>query len=322
MQLSFLDDGPVLLDDRFPLPCDRPFTTRQALATGVGAHVLTRLVRDGYLYRPLKGVYVPAQVELTREVRGQVIGLCAPAGSVITDWSATWYWTGLDHPSSQRGPGPLSVFRFRGHGRLRNQLVASGQRWLRPSDVVPLSSHVTVTSPIRTAWDLGRFSRRIVAIGGMDALARHGTFTVAELVADVERFRKQRGVVQLRELAPLVDPRSESTGESALRLRWIDVPSLPRPEPQVSIVDESGREIFRIDLGVQELRFGAEYDGQEHHSSEVDRAHDHWRRDALDTIHGWTIEAFRREDVFGQHETVTDRLPRAVATARARLRHS
>jgi hypothetical protein len=320
VQLSFLTGEPLLLDARFPMPLDRPFTTAQARAEGLTSKMLFGLVRDGLLHRPLRGVYVASQLDLTRSVRGQALALVAPPASVVSDWTATWYWTGVDHPAAHERVLPLSVFRFRGHGRLRNGLVSSGQRWFKPSDVVPLDGNVSVSTPIRTSWDLGRFTPRIIAIGGIDALARHGSFSVAELVDGVERFKRQRGVVQLRHLAPLVDPRSESPGESALRLRWWESSVTVAPEVQVAVRDAAGYEIFRIDLGVEKLRFGAEYDGESWHSSDADRAHDDWRRGELTDMHDWHIEVFRREHVYGQHEDASSRLPRALEEAQERAR--
>jgi hypothetical protein len=311
--------SPALLDSRFPLPCDRPFTTRQARVEGVGPDLLGRLVRLGLLRRPLKGVYVAAQVPDTRQLRGQAIALTAPKGSVVVDWSATWYWTGIDHPAAASVIQPLSVFRFRGNERLRNGLVQSGERWLLPSDVEPLDGNVSITRPMRTACDLARFSPQILALGGMDALARTRAFTVEELCADVERFRRQRGVVALRRLAPLVDPRSESPGESGLRFRWLSVEHLPPPELQIPVLGPDGRELYRIDLGVEALRFGAEYDGEAHHTAPADRLHDGERRDELKVGFGWSIDVFRGTDVYGQHEQVTRRLPIGLREARRTL---
>lgn len=319
MRPLYLVDDPPLLDERFPLPLDGPFTTAEALAQGVTAKQLTRLLRYRYLRRPLKGVYLAAQVEDTRRVRGRVLCKVAPAGTVITDWTATWYWTGVDRPGSHLGVPRIDAFKFRGQDRLRNGLVTSGERWLLPSDVVPLDGNVRITTPIRTAWDLGRFAPRIIAIGGMDALCRRGPFEVGELVDGVERFARQRGVVQLRTLAPMVDARSESVGESAVRLRWKDCPGLPTPDLQIPVHDAEGVLLYRLDLGVEELGLGVEYDGEEWHSSGVDRAHDWRRRTALEDVHGYRIDVFRRVHVFGQHEIVMGRLPVAVQEARCRL---
>ena len=321
MTSNYLTGDPAFLDDRFPLPLDRPFTTAQARQEGVQPDALSTLVASGFLRRPIKGVYLASQVEDSRRTRAQALALVVPPGSVVTDWTATWYWTGLDRPGTQGVCPQLSVFRFRGHERLRNPLVSSGERWFLPSDVVPVAGNLRVTVPIRTAWDLGRFSPRIIAIGGMDALARVGQLTVEELVDGVHRFRRQRGVVQLRELAPQVDRRSESIGESALRLRWRDTPGLPPPELQIPVRNSAGIEIFRLDLGVEELCFAAEYDGERFHSTPEDKQHDDRRRAVLAEEHGWTIEVFRREHVFGPHADASERLFAGIRAARRSGRH-
>lgn len=308
-----------LLDQSFPLPLDAPFTTSQARAAGLRPHDLTRLVTTGHLRRLLKGVYAPAQCPDSREIRARAVSLFAPPGSVVCDWTATWLWTGIDHPAAHYSLPAPDVFRFRGQDRMRNGLTRSGQRWFLPSDVVPFVGDLLVTSPLRTAWDLGRFSRRIVAIGGMDALARTDAFTLDELVSGVERFRRQRGVVQLRHLAPMVNGRSESPGESALRMRWLEASALPPPECQISLTTEHGIELYRIDLGLRRLQFGAEYDGEEWHDSPHQMEHDRTRRHALRHEFGWHIEVFRRDDVFGQSETATERLLRGIEEARRTL---
>lgn len=239
-----------------------------------------------------------------------------PPGSVVADWTAAWFWAGVDHPGTRDGVPALSVVRFRGHTRLRNELVRGGERHFLPSDCMPLDGAIQITTPLRTAWDLGRLAPPILALGGMDALARTGAFEVGELVADVERFRRRRGVVQLRRLASMVDPRAESMGESALRYRWLDIPGLPPPELQIPIRDDTGRLLYRLDLGVEELRLGVEYDGEQWHTDPHDQAHDRRRRGVIETRHGWVFEVFRRADVYGQQEDVSARLPRAVLTAR------
>ena len=135
----------------------------------------------------------------------------------------------------------------------------------------------------------------------------------------MERFRKQRGVRQLRTLAPIADARSESPGESVLRLRWLDVGAhLPPPEPQVPVLDDWGRVRCRLDLGVESLRFAAEYDGEDFHTGQ-DRKHDEERRAWLREARGWTIVVARRESVFGPKADIEQRLCAGVDDARRRL---
>jgi hypothetical protein len=308
----------ALLGTDFPMPLDRPFTASQALAAGVTRAVLRRLLRDHYIRRLVKGVFVAAQVPDSLMLRAQALHLVVPEDAVIVDWTAVWLYTGVLPPNQHLAVPPVSVFRPRGRGRLRNGLCSSGERSLTPDDVVTFEG-LTVTTPIRTAWDIGRLAPRDMAIGALDALLRMGDFSHEQLLAGVERFRRQRGVVQLRALAPLADPRSQSTAESVLRLRWCDLPSLPRPEPQVPILDAHGREIYYLDLGVRELRFAVEYDGEEFHSSDEDLEHDRLRRRWIARNHGWVIEPVRKANVFGPTRDIEQILYRGVADARRRL---
>jgi hypothetical protein len=307
-----------LLDTRFPLPVGEPFTTAQARVSGVSRSVLARLVRDGQLRRLLPSVYVAGQVPDSLWLRCKALALVVPLGAVITDWTAVWLWTGMLPFGDHLHVPPVSVFLHAGQGRLRNGLVASGERSFLPCDLVVVDG-LTVSTPLRTACDVGRLSHRDLALAGLDALLRHGTFTLEELLAELGRFRGHRGVVQLRFLAPLAITRSDSAAESVLRLRWLDLASLPRPEPQVPVVDDWGREVYYLDLGVRELRFAAEYDGEEFHSSDADRAHDAQRREWIRRERGWTIEPVRRHNLFGTTRDVERILHQGVDEARRKL---
>jgi hypothetical protein len=139
------------------------------------------------------------------------------------------------------------------------------------------------------------------AIAALDSLAALGGFTVDELLVEIARFRRFRGVIQLRVLAPLVDPRSQSPGESVLRLRWIDT-GLPRPQCQIEVETDWGTSYW-IDIGLPELRFGAEYDGEEFHGEDQEES-DGSRRTWLSEERSWTIEVARRDDVYGREQDI------------------
>jgi len=318
MTSTYGSASPVLLDGHFPLPLRRPFTTQQAMAVGVSRHVLARLVRDGYLRRLLKGVYVAAQADDGLLLRARALTLVAPENAVVTDWTACWLFTGVLPPGQHLDVPPVCMFRLSGHTRLRNGLCSSGERTLHADDVMDVEG-LTVTTPLRTALDLGRLSHRDLAIGALDALLRLAVLTKEELLDGVERFARQRGVVQLRALAPIADPRAESPGESVLRLRWLDMPTLPAPTPQIPILAPDGREIYRIDLGVEELLFGAEYDGEQWHSGEEALAHDSERRQWLYRHRGWVVEPVTRHNVFGAGRDVERILYEGIVAARRTL---
>src|SRR4051794_16500093 len=150
--------GP-LLDATFPLPLDQPFTSVQARAAGVSRSVLARLVRDGYLRRVLAAVYVTPAVVGGLALRCRALTLVVPPGAVITDWTAVWLWTGMLPWGDHTRVPPVSVFLHAGQGRLRNGLVDSGERSFLVRDVVVIDG-LPVTTPLRTACDVGRLSSR------------------------------------------------------------------------------------------------------------------------------------------------------------------
>jgi hypothetical protein len=308
----------IFWNDSFPLPLDRPFTRKQALAGGLTDRRLHLLVGRGQLRRPVEGVYVAAQVPDGLEVRAQVLMLVVPEGCFVCDETAAWLHGArmAMAPNSHLEVPTVSFFRPADAGRLRNALVTSGERTLAPADLMQVNGLLT-TTPLRTALDLGRLRRRDQALAAMDALLGLGAFSHEELLASVERFARQRGVVQLRWLAPLADGLAESAGESALRLRWYDA-GLPRPQLQISVVVD-GHEVFRIDMGLEELLFGAEYDGEEWHSSPEQRAADTERRAWLSEERRWLLEVFRRRNVYGLRQDADRRLDAAFAHARTTL---
>lgn len=306
----------VLLDNSFPLPLDRPFTLSQAKEAGLSRHQVRTLEAHSLVRRIIKRVYVAAQTPDSITLRAQALRLVVPMNAVLTDWTACWFFTGVLAPNQHLAVLQLCVFRPAGHDRLRNHLCTSGERSFSRDDVMTVGE-LTVTSPLRTAWDIGRLTHRDVAIGALDALLRLGTFTHDELTAGVERFRRMRGVVQLRQLAPLADARAESPGESTLRLRWLDLPSLPPPTPQVPIT-VGGAEVYRIDLGVPELRYGCEYDGEAYHGADV-ASRDAARRADLRQRFGWQVDAVRRANVFGARRDVEELLFEGIHRARRAL---
>ena len=279
------------------LPLDRPFTTATATELGISPALLRRMVREGLLRRVLKGVYVDAAAEDDLRMRTRAVSLAIPATAVVTDRTAAWLH-GVDvlRPGDHLVPPPVEVFQGPGHTRVRTAANQGGERTLSPEDVEEIGG-VRVTTPLRTALDLGRLTPRDQALSALDALLRLERFTKEDLLANLERFRRQRGVVQLRELAPLADGRAESPGESVLRLRWLDA-GLPPPDPQVE-VRENGLVRARLDLAIPERRFAAEYDGWDWHSSRDQRRRDKERRAWL-RAHGWTVVVLTRREVYDE----------------------
>jgi hypothetical protein len=75
--------------------------------------------------------------------------------------------------------------------------------------------------------------------------------------------------------------------------------------------------MFYLDLGVEVLAYGGEYDGGEWHGPEQ-AEHDRDRRAWLHDHGDWLIDVFVDSDLFGPAQVVEERLYRGVAAARRR----
>jgi hypothetical protein len=275
---------------------DAPFTTAQALEAGLTRGSLRRLLREHRIVRVLQGVYGRADLPDTMESRARAAALVVTPGAVAVDRLAAWI-LGVDtlEPRELEELPPLEMFVLRGHARIKRRGCQGGERDLLPADII-FTSGLRVTSPLRTAMDLGCKLSRRGALASLDAFMRHWGITHAQMYALLPRYYRRRGVVQLRQLIPLADPRAESPGESWARLEIIDA-GMPCPKPQHWIVID-GVPVFRLDLAYPELKICVEYDGEEFHGEaqkEYDEARRKWLRD-----HGWIVIVVRKDDFTGE----------------------
>ncbi len=288
----------------------------QARDVGVDGRVLGWPAREGFVRQPIKGVYVAAQVPDETSIRCLMLRMVMPPDCVVVDRHAAWLLGApmALAPNEHLEARPISVFRPSGHGRLRNGLADSGERNLLPRDVVEIGG-IQVTTPLRTACDLGRVRYPEPAIAGIDAMLALGV-DKRELLDGIGRFRGMRWVTTLRAVAPLGDGRAQSPGESVLRLRWIQA-GLPTPIPQVE-VRRDGVLLAVLDIANEDLRYAAEYDGREWHSSPTQRGHDEARRAEVE-FERWVVDPFVAENVFGLTQNAERMLREGAARARREL---
>lgn len=263
-----------------------PFTARQAAAWGSRSWELAAAVAERRLVRLLRGVYLRAEVKRTTLVRAQAAALVISRHAVVCDRTAAWVH-GVDafrYAELDVDP-PLETYVLRGHRATERPECAGGVRDLTPRDWTIIGG-VRVTTPVRTALDLGCKLRRREALAAMDALMRQCGFTVMDLRREIARYFRRRGVVQLRQLVPLVDPAAESSGETWSRLEILDH-GLPAPVPQ-HWVHVDGVPTYRLDLAYPRARIAIEYDGEQFHSDALARERDQRRRQYL-RDHGWTV---------------------------------
>jgi len=311
-----MDSPPLLLDDSAPVPVDRPFHRTEAVAEGVTDRQLSAWCRDGLLAHPVRGVYHAAQLPAGIDLRLACLRIVVPEDAVVTDRTAGWLYGAsmVLAPNDHLVVPRLSMYRPAGY-RLRNALTASGERAFLDDEVVELGG-VRVTSVLRTTCDLGRLRHRESAFCAMEAMARTGAVDLDELreVSGGRRYRGYRWVTNLRDLAPRVEGKTQSPPEGIILLRWQDCPDLPRPRPQVHVPAPDGRS-FYVDVGVEGLRYGAEYDGVEWHGPER-RQHDVDRRGWMTTSRQWEFDIFDKGSLYGRTSDVERRLHEGVRARR------
>ena len=88
-----------------------------------------------------------------------------------------------------------------------------------------------MTTPERTAFDLGRRDRIDKAVERLDALARATDVKVPAIEELADKHRHARGLRQLERALCLVDSGAESPRETSLRLLLIRA-GFPRPQTQ------------------------------------------------------------------------------------------
>jgi very-short-patch-repair endonuclease len=268
---------------------------------------------QGLLRQPLKGVFVDSAQPDSPLLRVRAAGKVIPAGSVVCDRTALWvHAADLVGPDGRYEFPPIDVYRLAGRTRVRRPQCQGGTRTLEAPDVMEIDG-VLVTTPLRSALDLGRLTRRADALVALDALMRVGGFAVPDMVAELPRFKGARGVRQLRQLVPMADGRSESPAESLARLQVLDA-GLPAPAVQYEVRTTLGILVYRLDLAYPDILLAIEYDGREYHTSDEDRAHDRQRREYLRRL-GWTFVVLTADDVYGPDPPAA----RIVRRARERL---
>ena len=155
-----------------------------------------------------------------------------------------------------------------------------------PDDEVALRFGCRVTTPVRTAFDLGRRGPWVEAVAAVDSLAHVARFDAGHLRALLDRHRRARGTAQLRTVLDLMDPRAESLPETRLRLGLVDR-GVPPAVPQVWVTLLTGEQV-RLDLAWPHRKYALEYNGPEHRTI-TGQNRDAFRTGRLDDV-GWEVD--------------------------------
>lgn len=282
-----------------------PFIGTEAIAAGV-----VNRYRLATRYEAVhRNVYVP---------RGQVL---TPVQKAV----AAWLWSGRKATVVSVSAAAIHGSRWI-DGRLPAELNQRGQHKTRGivlhSDALPADETLSirgipVTTPARTAFDLGRRYGRTLAVIRVDALLQATNLKLNDVESLIDRHRGARGVVQLRSVIELADDGAESPQETRTRLVLTDAGLRPT-QTQINVFADSGDHIGRIDMGWPEWRVGVEYDGEQHWTDSKIRARDIDRQAELEAM-GWRIVRVSADMLRYRPKTIVERVATALHAAGASL---
>jgi hypothetical protein len=283
-----------------------PFRGSDAVRRGV----ITKAMLRGPSWRRLfPDVYVNAEAYDAHDHRMwcDAAALTLRAGEAIDRYSAAFLW-GVDLVSRDSAVTICVPCAARVWPHPRRNVVRTA---LAREDVTVLAG-VPLTTPLRTAIDLGRQVDRTRALIALDAMCHRKLVRISEL-EEHPRLRSLKGCRRLRELLTLVDPRTESPMETRLRLLLHDA-GAPPPTPQHEVRASDGRLIGRVDLAYPEWRIAIEYEG-DHHRERAQFRRDITRMNALRDA-GWLVLRFTAYHVLKDPRYVVAHVARAIMERR------
>ena len=252
-----------------------PFLGRAAVRAGelTKHQLLTR-------YRAIfRNVYVPNDVAMTADLKARAAWLFAGPDAVLAGVSAAALhgtkWLDVDAPAvivrqEKHGPPGLTIHSY--------QL---------DSDDICIRRGMRVTTPARTAFDIGRLLPEARSVPILDALLNATKLDTIEVEKLALNRTGMRGIRQLAKALKLTDGGAESPQETRLRLALI-AGGLPAPEAQIEFFDECGAAYIRADMGWRQWKVIVEYDGVQHWADARQRAWDIERIAILESL-GWTV---------------------------------
>ncbi|OAT70273.1 hypothetical protein AWB85_02575 [Mycobacteroides immunogenum] len=277
----------------------------------IRAEALANRVVTGYALRQLNalypGIYVPADAELTPHKRAEAAWLWSKRRGIVAGISAAALhgakWLPQDGPAelihtNRRAPRGISLWSD--NLSIGEQTVVDG---------------LPVTTPARTAYDIGRRTSVDLAVERLDALMNATGLSVADIVTVVTDHRGARGLNRLIQVLDLVDGGAESPWETRTRLIVVRA-GFPIPQTQLVVRNRFGDFVARLDMGWEDHKVGIEFDGAQHWTSAHQRTRDIDRATEL-ADEGWRIIRVSSDMVRHRAGTIVARVAEAFTALAA-----
>jgi hypothetical protein len=284
-----------------------PFSGRAAVDDGL---LTPGMLRARHWRRLFPDVYVHATAHRDDDHRlwCAAAALAMPSTGAVAGLSAAALWGVPLLP----GGAPVTVclprrVRMWPHPRIR--VIRSD---LAADDVTRFTG-IPLTTPVRTAFDVGRRLPRGDALVAVDALLHRRVVTLDGLRDYASAKPGWPGTRRLAEVLGLATPLAESPMETRLRLLLLDA-GAPPPAPQHEVRDTRGRFVARLDLAYPRWRIGIEYEG-DHHRERAQFRRDVARLGELREA-GWLVLRFTADDVLRRPGRVTAQVAAAIRERR------
>jgi hypothetical protein len=188
-----------------------------------------------------------------------------------------------------------------------------------PDDIGTLDG-LAVTRPLRTVVDCARYSNRLTAVCLLESAARQDLVSLGDVARRLDDLHRAPYVQHAKERFELVDVRSESPLETAVRLPLLDA-GLPYPEQLPFLCSGIAGRIdiaYPVELlggrpGGRYVGLAIEADGREPHLQAETFHHDRARQTALEEA-GWLVRRFTDHSLRSGPRYVVERTRRAIAT--------
>lgn len=281
---------------------DWPFLGTEALRAGAVSRRTLRSRHD-MLYR---NVYLPKGQQITPVTRAVAGWLWSGGKATVAGMSAAAL-----HGTEWIDPELPAELNRAEAGKTVDGIVVHRETLL--DEEICVIRGIPVTTPARTAFDLGRREGQTTAVIRLDALGNATNLTPARIEAVAKNHRGLRGVVPLRQVLKLMDGGAESPQETRTRLLLIRS-GLPKPTTQIKVRNKFGVVFARIDMGYEEFKVGVEYDGPQHWTDPKRRAADIERYVEL-AAQGWVIIRVSSQLLRYRPEVVVARVCAALRAA-------
>ncbi|OJZ74011.1 hypothetical protein BRW65_10985 [Mycobacterium paraffinicum] len=282
---------------------EQPFIGTEALASGAVTRHQLRTHYRGVLPK----VYLANDAEPSLELRIRAAWLWSGRRATVVGAAAARLhgaeWIPDDVPvelAHTNGRAPRGVLTRRG-------ALLDGE--------TQIVGGYPVSTPERTAFDIGRRGAVRSAVARLDALARATGFKADDVLRVARCHPGSPGLRRLETALGLVDPGAQSPRESYLRLLLIDA-GLPRPRTRIPVLGEDGIPVAFLDLGWEESMVAVEYDGDQHRTDRRQYVKDIRRMKTLERM-GWIVVRVVAED---RPAAIVRRVRAALAASSVRAR--